>query len=124
LPAARDRLQGRLFLRADHPIFVLDPALDAIRYANWRACSLLGYGADELRTRSASSLFSAAERTLQAFLEAVVKQGEGSETALTLRTKAGALLPTDLLAFRLRRGEHHPVLVLANVRAPESDRLP
>jgi PAS domain S-box-containing protein len=123
LPAAPDRLQGRLFSRADHPIFVLDPGRDAIRYANSRACSLLGYGVDELLTASASSLFSAPKRTLQAFLEAILMQGEGSETACTLRTKSGAPLRAELLAFRLRSEEHPYVLVLANVRSAESGGL-
>jgi PAS domain-containing protein len=76
LPAARDRLPGRAFSRAGHRVFVLDPDRDVVRYANRRACLLLGYDIDELLALRVSAVFSAGGEALEAFLEAIVKQGE------------------------------------------------
>jgi PAS domain S-box-containing protein len=118
LSAAPDRKPGRVFSHAGHPIFVLDPDRNAVRYANGCACSVLGYGVDELLARSISAVFLAERGALEAFLEAIVKQGEGWTTTLGLRAKSGALLPAELLAFRFRTGGQRYVLVLADTRGP------
>ena len=118
MPAARDRLPGRAFSRAGHPIFVLDPDRDLVRYANRRACLLLGYDIDELLALPVSVVFLAQGKALETFLEEIVKQGEGSTTTLGLRAKSGALLPAELLAFRFRSDRQRYVLVLANMRRP------
>jgi PAS domain S-box-containing protein len=122
LPAARDRLPGRAFSRAGHPVFVLDPDRDVVRYANRRACRLLGYHIDELLALRVSAVFLAEGEALEAFLEAIVKRGEGSTTTLGLRTKSGGPLPAELLAFRFSSGGHRYVLVLANTRSRGRDR--
>jgi PAS domain S-box-containing protein len=114
LPAARDRLPGRAFSRAGHPVFVLDPDRDMVRYANRRACFLLGYDMDELLALRVSSVFLAEREAVEAFLKAIVKQGEGSTTTLGLRAKSGAPLPAELLAFRFSSDGQRYVLVLAN----------
>lgn len=118
MSAARDRLGGRAFSRAGHPIFVLDPDRGLVRYANRRACSLLGYDLDQLMAVPVFAVFLPEGGALEAFLEAIVKQGEGSTTTLGLRTKSGALLPAELLAFRFRSDGQRYVLVLANTRGP------
>jgi PAS domain S-box-containing protein len=116
--AARDRLPGRAFSGAGHPIFVLDPDRDLVRYANRRACLLLGYDMDELLALPVSAVFLATPEALEAFLDAIVKQGEGSTSRLALRAKSGALHPAELLAFRFRSGGQRYVLVLANTCGP------
>jgi PAS domain-containing protein len=114
LPAARDRLPGRAFSRAGHPVFVLDPDRDVVCYANRRACLLLGYDIDELLALRVSAVFLAEGEALEAFLEATVKQGEGSTTTLGLRAKSGVPLPAEVLAFRFTSDGQRYVLVLAN----------
>jgi PAS domain len=116
LPAAPSRLPGRVFSRARHPIFVLDPDLDALRYANRHACLLLGYDIDELLTLPVCAVFLAEGGALEAFVEAIVNDGEGSSTSFGLRAKSGALLPAELLAFCFRSDRQRYVLVLANTR--------
>ena len=111
-----DRLLGRLFWRAGYTIFVLDPACDGIRYASRCACSLLGYEVDELLAMPLSALFRSEGGALEAFLETIEKQGDGWATTFALRTKTGAFLPVELLAFRFRSDEQRYVLVLANDR--------
>ena len=114
MPAARDRLPGRVFSRASHPVFVLDPDRDIVRYGNRRACFLLGYDMDELLALRVSAVFRAEGEAVEAFLDAIVKQGEGSTTTLGLRAKSGAPLPAELLAFRFSSDGRRYVLVLAN----------
>ena len=94
---------------------MLDPDRQAVCYANCRACLLLGYDIDDLLALPVSAVFSADGRALEALLEAIAKQGEGSTTTVGLRAKSGALLPAELLAFRFRSGGQRYVLVLANV---------
>jgi PAS domain-containing protein len=121
LSAAHDRLPGRAFSRAGHPIFVLEPDRDLVRYANRRACLVLGYDIDELLALPVSAVFSAEGGALEAFLEVIVKQGEASAT-FGLRARSGALLPAELLALRVRIGGQPYVLVLANTRGPDRGR--
>lgn len=116
MSAERDRLQGRSFLHAGHPIFVLDPGRGAVRFANSRACSLLGYDIDELLALSVPSVFLAPGSALEGFLEAVVNQRDGLTTTLGLRAKSGAVLTAELLAFRFRSDGHRYILVLAKTR--------
>ena len=116
MPAEPDRLAGRSFLRAGHPIFVLDPGRDAVRFANWCACSLLGYDIDELLALPASAVFLAEGGVLEGFLEAIVNQRNGLTEALGLRAKSGAVLTAELLAFRFRSDGQRYVLVLAKTR--------
>ena len=63
-----------------------------------------------------SALFRSEGGALDAFLETIEKHGDGWTTAFAVRTKTGALLPVELLAFRFRSDEHRYVLVLANDR--------
>jgi PAS domain S-box-containing protein len=122
LSAAPDRLPGRAFFRAGHPIFVLDPDRDRVRYANRRACRLLGYDIDELLALPVSAVFSAEHGTLKAFLEVIVKRGEGWTTTFRMRAKSGALHPAELLAFRFRSDGQRYVLILANTGGPDRGR--
>ena len=119
---ARDRLPGRAFSCARHPIFVLDPDRDVIRYANRRACRLLGYRVDELLALPGSAVLSAEGGAPEEFLDAVVKRGEGSTSTLGLRAKSGALLPAEVVAFRFRSDGPRYVLILANSRGRGRDR--
>jgi PAS domain-containing protein len=116
------RLPDRAFSRAGHPIFVLDPDRDLVRYANRRACLLLGYDIDELLALPGSAVFLAEGGALKAFLEVILKQGEGSTTAFGMRAKSSALLPAEVLAFRFRSDGQRYVLVLANTRCPDRGR--
>ena len=116
----RDRLAGRAFSTAGHPIFVLDPDRHAVHYANCHACVLLGYDIDELVAPPESAVFSAEAGALEAFLETTLKQGEGTTTAVGLSAKSGALLAAELLAFRFRSSGQRYLLVLANTH--DSDR--
>ena len=122
MPVARDRLPGRAFSCARHPVLVLDPDRDAIRYANRRACRLLGYHIDELLGLPGSAVLSAEGGAPEEFLDAVVKRGEGSRSTLGLRAKSGALLPAELVAFRFRSDGQRYLLVLANRRGRGRDR--
>ena len=105
-----------MFSRARHPVFVLDPDLDAVRYANRHACQLLGYDIDELLRLPGSAVLLAEGGALEAFVQAIVNDGEGSTTALGLRAKSGVLFPVELLAFRFQSGGRRYVLVLAVTR--------
>jgi hypothetical protein len=120
---APDRLAGQLISRARHPIFVLDPDRGAVRWANRCACLLLGYDVGELLALPASAVFCADAGALDAFLDLIVKQGDGSATTFGLRAKLGALLPAELLAFRFQRDGQRYVLVLANPLRPHRGRL-
>jgi PAS domain S-box-containing protein len=122
LSAHSERLIERVFSRAGEPIFVLDPARDGIRYANRCACVLLGYDVDELLSMPISTLFRAEAPAVEAFLSAIERHGHGWTTALTLRTNAGAILPAELLAFRVLSDEHLYVLVLAKDRSEHRSR--
>lgn len=95
---------------------MLDPDLDAVRYANRHACLLLGYDIDELLGLPGSAVLSAEGGALEAFVEAIVNDGEGSTTTLGLRAKSGALFPAELLAFHFRSDGQRYVLVLAVTR--------
>jgi PAS domain-containing protein len=112
-----------MFSRARHPIFVLDPDGDAVRYANRCACLLLGYDVGELLALPASAVFWADGGALEAFLDAIVKRGDGWTTRVGLRAKPGALLPAELLALPFRSDGQRYVLVLANTRRPHRGRL-
>jgi PAS domain S-box-containing protein len=105
-----------VFSRARHPVFVLDPDLDAVRYANRHACQLLGYDIDELLGLPGSAVLLAEREALEAFVQAILDDGEGSTITLALRAKSGALFPVELLAFRFRSGGRRYVLVLAVTR--------
>jgi PAS domain S-box-containing protein len=122
LSAPSERLLERVFSHAGEPIFVLDPARDRIRYANRCACSLLGYDVDELLATPISTLFRAGTPAVQAFLGTIEKHGHGWTSSLTLRTKAGAFLPAELLALRVASGEQVYLLVLANDRSQHRNR--
>jgi PAS domain len=111
-----------MFSRARHPIFVLDPDRDAVRYANRCACLLLGYDVGELLALPASAVFWAEGGALEPFLDAIVKQGDGWATNFGLRAKPGTLLPSELLACRFRSDGQSYVLVLANTRRPHQGR--
>ena len=114
MSASPDRALARLLWCAGHPILVLDPDCDGIRYANHCACSLLGYAVDELLAMPASAIFGAERPALTAFLKATESQGEGWTTSLALRTRTGVLLPAELLAVAVQNDDHRSVLVLAN----------
>jgi PAS domain S-box-containing protein len=98
---------------------VLDPGRDAVLSANRCACSLLGYNIDELMALSVSAVFLAEGGALEAFLEAIVRQGEDSTTTVGLRAKSGTVIPAELLALRFRSDGQRFVLVLANLSGPE-----
>jgi PAS domain-containing protein len=101
---------------------VLDPGRDRIRYANLRACSLLGYDLHELLAIPISKLFRGAGSALEMLLAAIETHGHGWTTSLTLRTNAGAFLPAEVLGFRVPGDEHPYVLMLANDRSRHRDR--
>ena len=122
MSAAPDRHARRLFSRARHPIFVLDPGRDAVRYANRCACLLLGYDAGELLALPASAVFWSEGGALEPFLDTIVRQGDGWATNFELRAKPGLLLPADLLACRFRSDGQPYILVLANTRRPDRAR--
>ena len=122
MSAAPDRHARRMFSRARHPIFVLDPDRDAVRYANRCACLLLGYDVGELLALPASAVFWAEGGALEPFLDAIVKQGDGCATNFGLRAKPGTLLRAELLACRFRSDGQSYVLVLANTRRPHQGR--
>ena len=106
-----------MFARADHPIFVLDPARDRIRYANRCACALLGYDVGELLAMPITSLCGDEMPKLGAFLRAIDQRGDGWTISLALRTKAGAFLPAEVLALCFVSDEHLYVLMLAHDRS-------
>ena len=116
MSAPPDRAPVGLFWRAGHPILVLDPDRDGIRYANHSACSLLGYTVDDLLATPASAIFRSDRLGLKAFLEAIDSQGEGWTTSFALLTKTGVLLPAELLALAVQGHEQRSVLVLADSR--------
>jgi PAS domain S-box-containing protein len=111
--AEDDRPTARSFRRAGHPIFVIDPGRGTLRFANCSACSLLGYDVDELLALSVSEIFLDEGRALEGFLEGIVDRSDGLTTVLGLRTKSGAVLTAELLAFRFRSDGQPFVLVLA-----------
>jgi PAS domain-containing protein len=106
-----------MFSHAGHPIFVLDPVSDRIRYANRCACSLLGYAVGELLAMPASAIFRAERVALEALREAIEEQGESWTTTLALRTRAGGLLAVELLALSLNTDEGRYILVLGTDRS-------
>jgi PAS domain-containing protein len=111
--ALPDRRLARLFSCAGHPILVLDPVRDRIRYANNCACRVLGYAADELLAVPASAIFPAESRGLKSFLDSIEQQG-GWLSGPVLRPKKGDLLQAELLALPFGSDEQRYVLVLAN----------
>ena len=101
---------------------MLDPDRQLVRYANRRACLLLGYDLDELLSLSVSAVFMPEGGAAAVFLAAIVKRGEGWTTSVGLRAKSGALLPVEILAFRFRTAGQRYVLVLAKTRGPSQGR--
>jgi PAS domain S-box-containing protein len=122
LPAPSDPVFELLFARAGHPIFVLDPARDRIRYANSSACALLGYEAGELLAMPTSTLCRADAPDLREFLDATGWRGDGWTISLALRTKAGAFRPAELLGFRFVTNGRQYVLMLAEDRSQHRSR--
>ena len=109
------RLFEDLFARASHPILVLDPTSDRLRYANEAACSLLDYEPAELLATPFSAVHTAEHsklQRLQRFLADVSNEGYSWTISLTLKTKSGNFLPTETAALKLDHDHRLYVLVL------------
>ena len=111
-PHDPERLFVALFAGASHPILVLDPTTDRLRYANKAACSLLDYEPAELLATPFSAIHTAEHSKLERFLSDVSDEGYSWTISLTLKTKSGNFLPTETAALRLDHDHRLYVLVL------------
>jgi PAS domain S-box-containing protein len=106
------RLFKDIFARASHPILVLDPPSDRLRYGNEAACSLLEYEPAELLVTPFSSIHTEEPSKLERFLSDVRNEGYSWTISLTLKTRAGSFLPTETTALSLDHDHRLYVLVL------------
>jgi PAS domain S-box-containing protein len=94
----------RLFEDSSDPIFVVDPVHDRILDANRAGCALLGYSHTELLATPVSRIHPAEMPELRAFVDGVLREGEGRTIKLTCRTKSGVFLPTEIALLALDAG--------------------
>src|SRR5919106_3936715 len=105
-----------LLERSDDPAFLLDPANDRILSANRAACRMLGFTRDELLATAISHVHPAEMPQLLDIVEHVLRNGHGSTTTLTCRTKCGDFLPAEMALFALAGGAETHVLALVQDR--------
>src|ERR687892_147180 len=104
----------RLFERSDDPVLLLDPANDRILRANRAACRMLGFTRDELLATPISHVHPAEMPQLLDIVEHVLRNGHGSTTTLTCRTKCGDFLPAEMALFALAGGGETPLVALVS----------
>lgn len=94
---SEDRFR-KIFDHSNDAIFLIDPVADEILDVNARACSMLGYSREELRSLPISLIHPQEMPKLRAFAESVFKEGQGWTNELTCLTHAGATLSAEISA--------------------------
>ena len=103
LRASEERFRS-IFDHTNDAMCVTDPERDEIISVNPRACVMLGYSQKELLSLPVSAIHPTDMPQLQAFAQAVARQGAGSTDELTCRTKAGRLLAVEISASLIEIG--------------------
>jgi|SRR5438552_9093539 len=112
-----DQLLEQLFERSRDPVYIIDPANDRMLDANPAGCSMLGYTRDELLATPVSKIHPAELPQLHAFLDTVLRDGQGSTIKLTCRTKGGQFLPTEMSLYALEDAGRVRILGLVQDRS-------
>ena len=88
----------RIFESSNDGIFVLDLTGDKILDANPKACSMLGYSREEIRSVKVSEIHPNEMPQLMAFAQSVFEHGSGWTDELTCMTKMGEPLLAEISA--------------------------
>lgn len=95
LRESEERYQ-RVFDYSNDAIFVIDPAKNQILDANPKACSMLGYSAEEMLSVPVSTIHPDDMPLLEAFAKSVFERGHGWTNELTCTTKGGRVIPAEI----------------------------
>lgn len=110
-----------LFEESSSAALVVAPLEDRILAANAAGCAMLGYTLEDLLATPVSHIHPAEMPHLPAFVERVLREGQGSSVTLTCRTKDGRFLPCDVSVMALEGGDGH-LLVLLQDRSEHRQR--
>ena len=112
MPESADERYRKIFDYSSDAVFIIDPAKEAILEANPKACAMLGYPREEIMSLPLSTLYSGEMPTVQAFARAVFECGQGWTNELSLATKSGERIPTEMSAASIDMGGAPCLLVL------------
>ena len=99
------------------PAYLLDPVEDRFVTANTSGCALLGYSLLELRKTPISRIHPGELTQLGDFVERVLREGHGTTSALTCRTRWGGYLPTEIALHAFEHEDHVYLLALIHDRS-------
>lgn len=99
------------------PAYLLDPVEDRFVAANASGCALLGYSLLELRKTPISRIHPGELTQLGDFVERVLREGHGTTSALTCRTRWGGYLPTEIALHAFGHEDHVYLLALIHDRS-------
>ena len=126
LSLSEQRFRG-VFENSNDAIFVIDAAEDRFVDVNPQACSLIGCEKEVLMTLSPSALHEQEREAFAAFVQTVLKNGQGRSDNLTCQTRSGQRIPAEVSAsvFELGTGGQGVVALVRDIgerRRQEAER--
>ena len=106
------------------PAFLLDQLQDRFVAANGSGCALLGYSLSELRKTPISRIHPGELAQLGDFVERVLRNGYGTTSALTCRTRWGGYLPTEIALHAFEHEDRVYLLALIHDRSEHRGGAP
>jgi len=104
----------RLFEAVNDAILLVDTENNQIAWANTRACELLGYSREELRSLDPKAIHPHEYDAFRSFVAEVVETGEGWTGSLSCYTCDGDVIPAEISGTRVMvDGSQH---LLASIR--------
>ena len=104
----------RLYEAVNDAILLVDTDADRITWANSRACELLGYSREELRSLDPKAIHPHEYDAFRSFVNEVVESGEGWTGSLSCYTCDGDVIPAEISGTRVTLdGSRH---LLASIR--------
>ena len=91
----------RLFEAVNDAILLVDTEGDRITWANDRACSLLGYSREQLRTMEPQAIHPHEYEQFRSFVGDVLETGEGWTSTLSCYTRDDEVIPAEISGTRV-----------------------
>lgn len=104
----------QLFEAVNDAILVVDTDNNRITWANTRACELLGYSRQQLRSLAPKDIHPHEYDAFRSFVAEVAETGSGWTSSLSCYTRDGDVIPAEISGTRVTlEGRHH---LLASIR--------